>query len=51
MACVPSHSRWLAIRCSSQTIVRTYFARRGTSIDISFSTVSQYATLVVAAAT
>ena len=39
MACVPSHKQWLAIRCSSHITVRRYRARRGTSIDIIFSTV------------
>ena len=50
-ACVPSHSRWLAIRCSSASVVRMYCARRGTSREYSFSTVSTYPRLFVAAAT
>ena len=51
IAWVPSHRQWLAIRCSSARIVRMYRARRGTSSDISFSTVSQYPRLLLAAAT
>ena len=37
-ACVPSHSRWLAIRCNSARIIRVYLARGGASTPRSFST-------------
>ena len=50
-ACVPSQTRWEAIRASSDMITRQYWARSGASTPHSFSTASTQPRLFIGAAT